>query len=89
MPYLGHRGGPDPLTTQTMTFTLTGTDKYGIERIEFRAHSSDTQNAKAVEVIRWAKDSKGSWYQLWHGFHFVGNARTIYRDRIKKGWTAA
>jgi hypothetical protein len=72
-----------------MTFTLTGTDKYGIERIEFRAHSSDTENPKAVEMIRWVTDAKGNWYQLWRGFHFVGNARGIYRDRIKAGWVSA
>jgi hypothetical protein len=72
-----------------MTFTLTGTDKHGPERIEFRAHSSNTENPKAVEMIRWVTDAKGNWYQIWRGFHFVGNARGIYRDRLKKGWVAA
>jgi hypothetical protein len=72
-----------------MTFTLTGTDNHGPERIEFRPHSSNMENPKAVEMIRWVTDTKGTWYQIWRGFHFVGNARSIYRDRLKKGWAAA
>ncbi len=71
-----------------MTFTLAGTGKYGPERIEFRAHSSNIENPKAVEMIRWVTDAKGKWYQLWRGFDFVGNARITYRDRLKKGWLA-
>ena len=72
-----------------MTFILAGTDNYGPERIEFCAHSSSTEDPKAVEIIRWVVDAQGSWYQIWRGFHFLGNARGIYRDRLKKGWVAA
>jgi hypothetical protein len=76
-------------SSPTMTFTLTGTDKHGPERIEFRSYSLNAENPKAVEMIRWVTDAKGNWYQLWRGFHFVGNARVIYRDKLKKGWAAA
>ena len=72
-----------------MTFTLTGQSNYGSERLEFRPRTTDTQDPKAVEVIRWVTDANGNWYQLWSGFHFVGNARGIYRDRIKAGWAVA
>lgn len=72
-----------------MTFTLTGKSNYGAEKLEFRPRSTNLEDAKAVEVIRWVTDAKGDWYQLWRGFHFVGNARGIYRDRIKAGWVAA
>jgi hypothetical protein len=71
-----------------MTFTLTSTDTHNQERIEFCSHSSNMENPRAVEVIRWVTDTRGNWYQIWRGFHFVGNARMIYRDRIKKGWFA-
>jgi len=71
-----------------MTFTLIGQSNYGTERLEFRPCTNDTEDPKGVEVIRWVTDVRGNWYQRWSGFHFVGNARGIYRDRIKAGWTA-
>lgn len=72
-----------------MTFILTGKSSFGAERLEFRPRTSNTEDPKAVEVIRWTTDARGNWYQRWSGFHFVGNARGIYRDRIKAGWVAA
>lgn len=76
-----------------MSFVLTGQSigkfKYGTERLEFRIHTNNTEDARAVEMIRWVTDARGKWYVLWKGFDFVGNARYIYRDRIKAGWVAA
>lgn len=72
-----------------MTCTLIGQSNYGIERLEFRPRTNDANDPNAVQVIRWVTDARGNWYQRWSGFHFVGNARGIYRDRIKAGWTVA
>ena len=76
-------------TVQPMTFTLTGQSNYGPERLGFRLRTNNTEDPKAIEVVRWVLDPRGNWYQCWSGFHFVGNARGIYRDRIKAGWVAA
>jgi len=73
-----------------MTFTITGsTTKYGAERWEFAPQSSDSNDPKAVRVIRWVTAANGGWYAIWQGHHFLGNARNMYRDRIADGWTAA
>jgi hypothetical protein len=72
-----------------VTYTLIGTDKYGPERWEFAPQSDDVNDPKAVRCTRWVTAANGGWYALWQGYDFLGNARIIYRDRIKKGWVPA
>jgi len=76
--------------SRQMTFSITGTTtKYGAERWEFAPQNSDANDPKAVKVTRWVTAANGSWYALWQGYHFLGNARIMYRDRLSCGWSAA
>jgi hypothetical protein len=74
-----------------MTFTISGnTKQYGPERWEFTPVSNDKKNPKAVKVTRWVTTgANGGWYVIWKGYHFLGNARIMWRDRIAQGWVAS
>jgi hypothetical protein len=71
-------------------FTLTGTTKEkGQERWDFIPCSTDKNDPKAVKLTRWVTDANGTWYAIWKGYDFLGNARIMWRDRIAQGWAAA
>jgi hypothetical protein len=73
-----------------MTFTLTGTTKEkGQERWEFAPCSADDNDPKGVKVTRWVWAPNVGWHALWQGYHFIGNARQMWRDRIAQGWVVA